>query len=125
MSRAPGRYRWLFVVEGIVFVSGVVGIILGETVRGLVFAVLALVGMWQAWFVMGGPRVRPSPRFAFMTKHGPLLAILFLASIWIVAVGIGYLTSGEPGQGWWRIAFALLLAIAFLFVLRRALRDHG
>jgi hypothetical protein len=48
-----------------------------------------------------------------------------VGSIWIATIGIGYLARGEPGSGWWRIFLAVLLAVAFLFALRCALRDFG
>jgi hypothetical protein len=60
-----------------------------------------------------------------VAKHVPLLILLFVGSIWIVATGIGYLASGQSGAGWWRIAFAVLLLVAFLFALRRAFRNFG
>jgi hypothetical protein len=120
-----GRFRWAFIAEGAVLIIGIVLVILGETGRGLIFVLLAIAGFWQLWIVSGRSRVRPPPRIFVAAKYLPLLGILLLASIWIVVTGIGYLSGGEPGSGWWRIALAVLLAVAFLFVLRRALRDYG
>lgn len=122
MSR---RYPWLFVAFGFVLVGGVVLMYAGETGWGAAFALMGAVGLWEAWIVSGGGRRRPSPRLVAAAKHGSLLALLLVGSIWIVTIGIGYLMRGETGSGWWRIALAVLLGLAFLFVLRRALRDFG
>ena len=86
---------------------------------------LGVLGFWEAWIVSGGGRRRPSPRLVAVAKHGSLLVLLLAGSIWIVVTGIGYLARGEPGSGWWRIGWALVLAVAFVFFLRRALRDWG
>jgi len=123
MSR---RYPWLFVANGFVVLIGVSLMSSGDTGWGAGFALLGAVGLWEAWIVSGGGRRRrPSPRLVAVAKYGSLLALLLVGSIWIVTIGIGYLARGEPGSGWWRIALAVLLAVAFLFVLRRALRDYG
>ncbi len=122
MSR---RYPWLFVANGFVVLIGVSLMLVGDTGWGAGFALLGVVGLWEAWIVSGGGRRRPSPRLVATAKHGSLLILLLVASIWIVTIGIGYLTRGEVGSGWWRIALAVLLGVAFLFVLRRALRDFG
>jgi len=119
------RFRWAFIAEGAVLIIGIVLVTLGETGRGLIFVLLAMAGFWQLWIVSGRSRVRPPPRIFVAAKYGPLLGVLLLASIWIVTIGIGYLTRGEQGSAWWRIALAVLLAVAFLFFLRRALRDYG
>jgi hypothetical protein len=39
--------------------------------------------------------------------------------------GLVHMTRGQAGEGWLRIAFAVLLVVSFLFVLRRAVRDFG
>lgn len=122
MSR---RYPWLFVAAAFVFVGGIVLFLIGERGRGAAFTLIGAIALWQAWIVSGGGRMRPSPRLVAVAKHVPLLILLFVGSIWIVATGIGYLASGQSGAGWWRIAFAVLLLVAFLFALRRALRDFG
>lgn len=83
------------------------------------------VGLWQAWIVSGGGRMRPSPRLVAVAKHVPLLILLSVGSIWVVAAGIVHVTRGQQGEGWLRIAFAVLLVVSFLLVLRRALRDFG
>lgn len=119
------RYPWLFVANGFVVLIGVSLMSSGDTGWGAGFALLGVLGLWEAWIVSGGVRRRPSPRLVATAKHGSLLVLLLVASIWIVATGIGYLVRGEPGSGWWRIALAVLLLIEFLFVLRRALRDFG
>ena len=117
------RYPWLFVAYGIVVLLGVSLMSSGDTGWGAAFALLGVLGFWEAWIVSGGGRRRPSPRLVAVAKHGSLLILLLVGSIWIVATGIGYVTSGQSGDGWWRIAFAVLLLVAFLFALRRALRD--
>jgi hypothetical protein len=119
------RYPWLFVAAAFVLVSGIVLFLTGERGRGAAFTLIGAIILWQAWIASGGGRMRPSPRLVAVAKHVPLLILLFVGSIWTVATGIGYLASGESGAGWWRIAFAVLLLLAFLFALRRALRDFG
>lgn len=86
---------------------------------------MGAVSLWQTWIVSGRRRIRPSPRLVAVAKHVPLQILLFVGGIWVVATGIVYVTRGQPGEGWLRIAFAVLLAVSFLFVLRRALRDFG
>jgi MYXO-CTERM domain-containing protein len=117
------RYPWLFVANGFLLVCGVFLMLIGDVGWGVAFALFGVLGFWEAWIVSGGGRRRPSPRFVAVAKHVPLLILLLVGSIWIVATGIGYVTSGQSGDGWWRIAFAALLLVAFLFALRRALRD--
>jgi hypothetical protein len=117
------RYPWLFVAAAFVLVGGIVLFLMGERGRGGVFMLIGAVSLWQAWIVSGGWRMPPSPRLVAVAKHVPLLILLFVGSIWVVATGIGYVASGQSGDGWWRIAFAVLLLAAFLFALRRALRD--
>lgn len=119
------RYPWLFVAFGVVLVGGIVLFLVGERGRGAFFAVMGAVGLWQAWIVSGGGRMRPSPRLVAAAKHVPLLILLFVGSIWIVATGIAHVARGQSGEGWLRIALALVLAVTFLFALRRALRDYG
>lgn len=101
MSR---RYPWLFVANGFVVVGGVALMLEGDTGWGAGFALLGTVGLWEAWIVSRGGRRRPSPRLVATAKHGSLLVLLLVASIWILTIGIGYLARGEPGSGWWRIA---------------------
>lgn len=122
MSR---RHPWLFVAYGIVVLLGVSLMSSGDTGWGAAFALLGALGFWEAWIVSGGGRRRPSPRFVAVAKHGSLLVLLLAGSIWIVVIGIGYLARGDSGSGWWRIGWALVLAVAFVFFLRRALRDRG
>jgi hypothetical protein len=119
------RYPWLFVAAAFVLVAGIVLFLMGDRGRGAVFTLIGAVSLWQAWIVSGGGRMRPSPRLVAVAKHVPLLILLFVGSVWVVATGIGYVASGRSGDGWWRIAFAVLLLVAFLFALRRALRDFG
>jgi hypothetical protein len=119
------RYPWLFVTFGIVVVMGIGLFLAGERGRGAFFAVTGGVGLWQTWIVSGGGRTRPSPRLVAVAKYAPLLILLCLGSIWVVATGIVHVTSGEPGEGWLRIAFGVSLVVGFLFVLRRALRNFG
>jgi hypothetical protein len=115
----------LFVANGIVVLLGVSLISSGDTGWGAGFALVGVAGLWEAWIVSGGGRRRPSPWLVATAKHGSLLVLLLVGAIWILTIGIGYLARGEPGSGWWRIALAVLLAGAFLFFLRRALRDYG
>jgi len=119
------RYPWLFVTFGFVLVGGIGVFIAGERPRGAFFTVIGAVGLWQTWIVSGGGRIRPSPRLVAVAKHLPLLILLFVGSIWVVATGIVNVRRGQQGEGWLRIAFAVLLVVSFLFVLRRALRDFG
>jgi hypothetical protein len=119
------RYPWLFVANGFVILIGVSLMSSGDTGWGAGFALLGTLGLWEAWIVSGGGRRRPSPWLVATAKHGSLLALLLVGSIWIATIGIGYLARGEPGSWWWRIFLAVLLAVAFLFALRRALRDFG
>jgi hypothetical protein len=119
------RYPWLFVANGFVILIGVSLMSSGDTGWGAGFALLGTLGLWEAWIVSGGGRRRPSPWLVATAKHGSLLALLLVGSIWIATIGIGYLARGEPGSGWWRIFLAVLLAVAFLFALRCALRDFG
>jgi hypothetical protein len=119
------RHPWLFVAYGIVVLLGVSLMSSGDTGWGAAFALLGALGFWEAWIVSGGGRRRPSPRFVAVAKHGSLLVLLLAGSIWIVVIGIGYLARGDSGSGWWRIGWALVLAVAFVFFLRRALRDWG
>jgi hypothetical protein len=119
------RYPWLFVLFGVVLVGGIGVFLAGERPRGAFFTLMGGVGLWQAWIVSGGGRIRPSPRLVAVAKHVPLLILLFVGSIWVMATGIGHVASGQSGDGWWRIAFALLLLVAFLFALRRAFRNFG
>jgi len=118
-------YRWVYAADGAVFVIGILFFLIGQPGQGVLSILLALLGFWQVRVVSGGMRTRLSPRVVVAAKHGPLLALLLLGTIWIVAIGIGYIIRGELGSGSSRIALALLLALAFLFVLRRALRDYG
>jgi len=113
------------VAFGFVLVGGVLLMLVGDMGWGAGFTLMGAVGLREAWIVSGGGRRRPSPRLVVAAKYGSLLALLLVGSIWIVTIGIGYLARGEPGSGWWRIALAVLLAVAFLFILRRALRDYG
>jgi hypothetical protein len=115
----------LFVLFGVVLVGGIGVFLAGERGRGAFFTVMGGVGLWQTWIVSGGGRIRPSPRLVAVAKHVPLLILLFVGSIWVAATGIVRVTRGQPGEGWLRIAFAVLLVVSFLFVLRRALRDFG
>jgi len=119
------RHPWLFVAYGIVVLLGVSLMSSGDTGWGAAFALLGALGFWEARIVSGGGRRRPSPRFVAVAKHGSLLVLLLAGSIWIVVIGIGYLARGDSGSGWWRIGWALVLAVAFVFFLRRALRDWG
>jgi hypothetical protein len=115
----------LFVLFGVVLVGGIGVFLAGERGRGAFFTVIGGVGLWQTWIVSGGGRIRPSPRLVAVAKHVPLLILLFVGSIWVAATGIDRVTHGQQGEGWLRIAFAVLLVVSFLFVLRRALRDFG
>jgi hypothetical protein len=119
------RYPWLFVTFGVVVVIGIYLFLAGDRGAGAFFIVMGAVSLWEAWIVSGGGRRRPSPRLVTVAKHGSLLVLLLAGSIWIVVIGIGYLARGDQTSGWWRIALAVLLAVAFLFFLRRALRDYG
>jgi hypothetical protein len=86
---------------------------------------IGAVSLWQAWIVSGDGRMRPSPRLVAVAKHVPVLILLCVGGIWVVATGIVHVTSGQPGEGWLRIAFGVSLVVGFLFVLRRALRNFG
>jgi hypothetical protein len=119
------RYPWLFVTFGVVVVLGIYLFLAGDRGSGAFFIVMGAVSLWEAWIVTGGGWRRPSPRLVAVAKHGSLLVLLLGGSIWVVATGIVFVTRGQPGEGWFRIAFAVLLAVAFLFALRRALRDFG
>ena len=119
------RDSWLFVVFGIVVVIGIGIFFAGERARGAFFIVSGAVGLWQVWIVSSGGRIRPSPRLVAVAKHVPLLILSSVGSIWVAATGIVRVTRGQPGEGWLRIAFAVLLVISFVFVLRRAVRDFG
>ncbi|MGH2982736.1 MAG: hypothetical protein ACRDK5_00540, partial [Solirubrobacterales bacterium] len=92
------RYPWLFVAFGFVLLGGVVLMFAGDTGWGAAFALMGAVGLWEAWIVSGGGRRRPSPRLVAAAKHGSLLALLLVGSIWIVTIGIGYLTRVRPAQ---------------------------
>ena len=119
------QHPWLFVTFGIVAVIGIGLFLAGERGRGAFFAVTGGIGLWQTWIVSGGGRTRPSPRLVAVAKYVPLLILLCLGSIWVIAIGVDDMTSGQPGEGWLTIAFGVSLVVGFLFVLRRALRDFG
>jgi hypothetical protein len=119
------QHPWLFVTFGIVVVIGIGLFLAGERGRGAFFAVTGGIGLWQTWIVSGGGRTRPSPRLVAVAKYVPLLILLCLGSIWVIAIGVDDMTSGQPGEGWLTIAFGVSLVVGFLFVLRRALRDFG
>jgi hypothetical protein len=119
------RYPWLFVAAAFVLVAGIVLFLMGDRGRGGVFTLIGAVILWQAWIVSGGGRMGPSPRLVAVAKHVPLLILLFVGGIWVVSTGIVHMTSGQPGEGWLRIAFGVSLIVGFLFVLRRALRNFG
>jgi hypothetical protein len=123
--RVARQHPWLFVTFGIVVVIGIGGFLAGERGRGAFLAVMGGVGLWQTWVVSGGGRMRPSPRLVALAKHVPLLILLCVGGIWVVATGIVHVTSGQPGEGWLRIAFGVSLVFGFLFVLRRAFRNFG
>jgi hypothetical protein len=119
------RYPWLFVTFGIVVVIGIGLFLAGERGRGAFFTLMGGVGLWQAWILSGGGRIRPSPRLVAVAKYVPLLILLCLGSIWVIAIGVDDMTSGQPGEGWLTIAFGVSLVVGFLFVLRRAFRNFG
>jgi hypothetical protein len=118
-------YPWLFAGCVVVVIIGIGLFLAGERPRGAFFIVWGAVSLWQVWIVAGRRRIRPSPRLVAVAKHVPLLILLCLGSIWVVATGIAHVTRGQQGEGWLRIAFALVLVVSFLFALRRALRDFG
>jgi hypothetical protein len=118
-------YPWLFAGCVVVVIIGIGLFLAGERPRGTFFIVMGGVSLWQTWIVSGGGRIRPSPTLVAVAKHVPLLILLFAGSIWVAATGIVHVTRGQPGEGWLRLAFAVLLLVSFLFALRRAVRDFG
>jgi hypothetical protein len=57
--------------------------------------------------VLGGGRMRPSPRLVAVAKHIPLLILVCVGGICVIATGIVHVASGQPGEGWLRIAFGV------------------
>ena len=76
------RYPWLAVAAVFVAVGGVALIAMGETGRGIFYAIFGLVLMGQAWVIGHPDRSRPSAMF--VAKFGIPLVVFGFLTTWSI-----------------------------------------
>lgn len=123
MSQDAGqrRARWLYVIFGLAFVSGVASIGFGGQ-RGWFIAALALVGLWQAR-VLGGRNGRDSSSRARAAARTLVpLTLLAALALWAGLLAMARFMEGDVQGGLFRLAIVLVNLVLMGILVRRSLR---